>query len=120
MATSPLQSRPKPEGRKPPPNAGPPDLDELWRDLNRKLGGLFGKPSGGNSGGGNGGGYQPDMKSAGIGAGLIAAVVVVDLARYWLFHRARGPASRHHPVWQIPFDCQCGFQLAHAVPDSAP
>lgn len=69
---------PKPEGRKPSPNAGPPDLDELWRDLNRKLGGLFGKPSGGNSGGGgNGGGYQPDMKSAGIGAGLIAAVVVV-------------------------------------------
>ena len=69
---------PKPEGRKPSPNAGPPDLDELWRDLNRKLGGLFGKPPGGNSGGGgNGGGYQPDMKSAGIGAGLIAAVVVV-------------------------------------------
>jgi hypothetical protein len=21
---------------------GPPDLDELWRDFNRKLGGLFG------------------------------------------------------------------------------
>ncbi len=65
---------PKPEGRKPAPNAGPPDLDELWRDLNRKLGGLFGKPPGGNSGGG---GYQPDMKSAGIGAGLIAAVLVM-------------------------------------------
>ena len=39
---------PKPEIRRPAPNAGPPDLDELWRDLNRKLGGLFGKPSGGN------------------------------------------------------------------------
>ena len=23
-------------------NDGPPDLDELWRDFNRKLGGLFG------------------------------------------------------------------------------
>ena len=23
-------------------NQGPPDLDELWRDFNRKLGGLFG------------------------------------------------------------------------------
>lgn len=68
---------PKPESRKPTPNAGPPDLDELWRDLNRKLGGLFGKPSGGNSGGGNGGGYQPDMKSAGVGAALIALVAVV-------------------------------------------
>ena len=67
----------KPEGRKRAPNSSPPDLDELWRDLNRKLGGLFGKPSGGNSGGGSGGGYQPDMKSAGIGAGLIAAVVLM-------------------------------------------
>ena len=68
-------------------NQGPPDLDELWRDFNKKLGGLFGglggnKPGqrpnnqpGGN--GGNGGGFQPDMKSAGIGAGLIAAVVVL-------------------------------------------
>ena len=68
------------------PNQGPPDLDELWRDFNRKLGGLFGgvkggqRPNGSNNGGGNGGsggGFQPDMKSAGIGVGLIAAVVVL-------------------------------------------
>ena len=64
------------------PNQGPPDLDELWRDFNRKLGGLFGGKNGqrpaNNNGGGNnsggGGGFQPDMKGAGIGAGLIAAV----------------------------------------------
>ena len=69
------------------PNQGPPDLDELWRDFNRKLGNLFGgaKPGskrggfGGNNGngGGSGGGFQPDMKSAGIGAGLIAVVAVL-------------------------------------------
>jgi membrane protease subunit HflK len=63
------------------PNHGPPDLDELWRDFNRKLGGLFGgKGRRGDNGGGFGGGggnFQPDMKSAGIGAGLIAAVVVL-------------------------------------------
>jgi len=56
--------------------SGPPDLDELWRDFNRKLGGLFGgakKPPAGN-GGGN---FQPDMKSAGIGAGLIVGVLVL-------------------------------------------
>ncbi len=73
-------------------NQGPPDLDELWRDFNKKLGGLFGgmggnKPGnrqnpqssgdGGNNGGNSGGGFQPDMKSAGIGAGLIAAVAVL-------------------------------------------
>ncbi len=71
----------KPEnGRGQGPNQGPPDLDELWRDFNRKLGGLFGGKGrrGGDSGGGpGGGGFQPDMKSAGIGAGLVAAVVVL-------------------------------------------
>jgi len=79
---------PKDEERKPQGsgNQGPPDLDELWRDFNRKLGGLFGnaKPggrgsNGGDSGGGRGGpnGFQPDMKTAGIGAGLIAGVAVL-------------------------------------------
>jgi modulator of FtsH protease HflK len=64
-------------------NQGPPDLDELWRDFNRKLSGLFGGKGGnrrGNFGGGDnggGGGFQPDMKSAGIGAGLIAAVAAL-------------------------------------------
>ena len=74
----------RPQGQK--PNQGPPDLDELWRDFNRKLGGLFGgAKNGGNRGGfggggnkgPNGGGFQPDMKSAGIGVGLIASVAVL-------------------------------------------
>ena len=58
-------------GQNPGPTQGPPDLDELWRDFNRKLSGFFG---GGQGGGGrpgnNGGGFQPSMKSAGIGVGL--------------------------------------------------
>ena len=62
---------------------GPPDLDELWRDFNRKLGGLFagkgsasrGKGTGDNNGGGPN--FQPDMKSAGIGAALVAGVVAL-------------------------------------------
>ena len=79
--------RPQAQG----PNQGPPDLDELWRDFNRKLTGLFGgknassrgrnngNPGGNNGGGsgGNGGGFQPDMKSAGIGVSLIAGVAVL-------------------------------------------
>jgi modulator of FtsH protease HflK len=71
----------RPEGNGRGPNQGPPDLDELWRDFNRKLGGLFGRKRGGGGDGGNfgggGGNFQPDMKSAGVGAGLIAAVVVL-------------------------------------------
>ena len=49
---------------------GRPDLDELWRDFNRKLSGLFGgkggvpRPGGSGNGGGN---FPPDMRSAGIG-----------------------------------------------------
>ena len=65
------------------PGGQPPDLDELWRDLNRKLGGLFGG-RGGNGGrgsmprpGGGDGGFQPDMKNAGIGLGLIAAIALL-------------------------------------------
>jgi membrane protease subunit HflK len=78
--------RPKPQGA----NHGPPDLDELWRDFNRKLGGIFGgnkgganRPQagfGGGAGGGNGGGpggFQPDMKAAGVGVGLIGALAVL-------------------------------------------
>ena len=66
-------------------NDGPPDLDELWRDFNRKLSGLFGGKGGGgarpspDAGGGGGGGspYQPDFKSAGIGVGLIGVVALL-------------------------------------------
>lgn len=67
-------------------NDGPPDLDELWRDFNRKLGGLFGGRPGGprrsddgdRSGGGGGPSFQPpDMRSAGIGVGLIGGVAVL-------------------------------------------
>lgn len=70
-------NRPEGGGNNRGPNQGPPDLDELWRDFNRKLGGLFGRRGGGGFGGGNGGNFQPDMKSAGVGAGLIALVVFI-------------------------------------------
>ena len=65
------------------PNQGPPDLDELWRDFNRKLGGLFGGRGGGSGGnrrpGGTGGpgGFQPDMKNAGVGVGVIGVVALL-------------------------------------------
>lgn len=63
------------------PNQGPPDLDELWRDFNRKLGGLLGGKSG-NGGGGSRGGpgtpsFNPSPKSTGIGVGLVAGVAVL-------------------------------------------
>lgn len=64
--------------RDPKPSGQPPDLDELWRDINRKLAGFFGGKNGGSRGPSNGGnGFQPDMKNAGVGVGLIAAIAVL-------------------------------------------
>lgn len=68
------------------PNDGPPDLEDLWRDFNRKLNGMFGNKRGG--GGGNGGGdgprmpqidFNPKFLSGGIGL-LIGLVAIVWLA----------------------------------------
>ncbi len=111
-------------------NQGPPDLDELWRDFNRKLGGLFGnarpggprRPAGNNSGGGGGGnplgGFQPDMKNAGIGAGLILGVVLLIWLGTGFFIVQEGQQAvitqfgRYHSTvgagfnWRLPYPIQ--------------
>ncbi len=77
-----LQRRKRPlmqEGNR--PNDGPPDLDQLWRDFNKRLNTWLGtgnrgngpNPSGNNDGSNN-------IKGAGIGAGVIVAVI----AFFWL------------------------------------
>lgn len=98
------------------PNQGPPDLDELWRDFNRKLGGLFGGRRGGGGGaGGGGGGFQPDMKSAWVGAGLVALVVVAIWFLTGIFIVQEGQQAvitrfgRYHATvgagfnWRLPY-----------------
>ena len=52
------------------PNQGPPDLEEIWRDFNRKLSGLFGRGSGGDEPRG------PDAKKVGGGAGLLLGLII--------------------------------------------
>jgi len=58
-------------------NDGPPDLDELWRDFNRKLSNLFGGKKGADGGDGGNGSMPPEMKGAGLGLGLVGALVVL-------------------------------------------
>ncbi|MBA4261224.1 MAG: FtsH protease activity modulator HflK [Comamonadaceae bacterium] len=75
-------NRQPPRGQRPQgSNQGPPDLDELWRDFNRKLGGLFGGKGGGGGRGGRGSGgspgFNPSPKTTGIGVGLIAGVAAL-------------------------------------------
>jgi modulator of FtsH protease HflK len=55
-------------------NDGPPDLDELWRDFNRRLNRMFGKTGGGGGEPPRGGPGMPTMKGAGAGLGLIAGI----------------------------------------------
>jgi membrane protease subunit HflK len=56
-------------------NQGPPDLDEIWRNLNRKLNRLLGGRGGGN--GATPGGGGPSAGAMGGGAGLLLALAVV-------------------------------------------
>jgi len=74
-------------GRRPGASDGPPDLDEVWRDFNRRLSGLFGgkrggaggggprTPWGGGNRGGGGSGQGPSMPSMKFSAGLLGVVV---------------------------------------------
>jgi len=108
---------------------GPPDLDELWRDFNRKLSGLFGgkgaggspRPngSGDGSGGGNGSNFQPDMKSAGIGAGLVAGVVAVIWLGSGFFIVQEGQQAVVTSFGKYSHTVEAGFQWRMPYPFQA-
>ena len=57
-----------------PSGDGPPDLEELWRDFNRRLNGLFGRKSGGGSRGGGMGNFGVSPKGTGIGLAALLGV----------------------------------------------
>ncbi|MBI4293769.1 MAG: FtsH protease activity modulator HflK [Betaproteobacteria bacterium] len=53
---------------------GPPDLEEMWRNFNQKLGGLFGR----NRRGGGGPSIEPpSFKQMGGGIGLLAGLILL-------------------------------------------
>ncbi len=61
---------PDPDDRRPPPRGreeNPPDLEEVWKDFNKKLGSLFGNSS--RSGGGSTGNNWGGNKNNGSGGG---------------------------------------------------
>lgn len=69
----------KPNGGNKGGNQGPPDLEELWRDFNRRLSGLLGRKGGGDGGdGGDGGSRMPMLnpRQFGGGIGLLVALIV--------------------------------------------
>ena len=68
-------------------NQGPPDLEEVWRDFNQRLSGMFGgkrsgRGSGFGGGNGGGGGNRPELPGFSFkqfrgGFGVLAALVLV-------------------------------------------
>ncbi|MEY4317256.1 MAG: FtsH protease modulator HflK [Pseudomonadota bacterium] len=113
--------KPPPSGNRP-GAGGPPDLDELWREFNRKLGGLFGgKGSGGSEPPPNGapqGPFGPDFKGAKVGLGVVAAVVIAIWASTGFFIVQEGQQAvitqfgRYHSTvgagfnWRLPYPFQ--------------
>lgn len=103
---------------------GPPDLDELWRDFNRKLSGLFGSRGGGPRGGdvppgGGGSPFQPDMKSAGIGVGLIGGVVLVVWGGSGFFIVQEGQQAVVTSFGKYSYTADAGFQWRFPYPFQA-
>ena len=110
-------------------NDGPPDLDELWRDFNRKLTGLFGNkpgaqrpgPTGGdnNNSGGSNNNFPPDLRSAGIGVGLVAGVVALIWLGSGFFIVQEGQQAVVTSFGKYSHTADAGFQWRMPYPFQA-
>lgn len=103
---------------------GPPDLDELWRDFNRKLGSVFGNKSRG--GGQNGGGPPrhplggaPDPTSARIGAGVVAGIVALVWLGSGFFIVQEGQQAVVTSFGKYSHTSDAGFQWRFPYPFQA-
>jgi len=99
-------------GKRNNPQGGPPDLDEIWRNLQRRLAALFGQ-RGHDDGGGTGGGSGGNGLRVGGAALVIALVIVVWFASgfYIVDEGRRGVVTRFGkyiettlpgPRWHLP------------------
>ncbi len=103
---------------------GPPDLDELWRDFNRKLGSVFGNRQRG--GGANGGGpprnplgSSPDPTSARIGAGVVVGIVALVWLGSGFFIVQEGQQAVVTSFGKYSHTSDAGFQWRFPYPFQA-
>jgi len=98
-------------------NDGPPDLDEMWRDFNRRLSSLFGRKGKGRGPGGLG--PRPDNgRNARIGVGIVIGVLIAIYLGSGVFVVQEGQAAvvlqfgkYRHTVgqgvhWRLPYPFQ--------------
>jgi membrane protease subunit HflK len=94
-------------------SGGPPDLDEIWRNVNRRMNALFGRRTGDDGGNGSGGPPRRGLALGGAGL-LVALVLLVWLASgfYIVDEGRRGVVTRFGkytettqpgPRWHLPF-----------------
>src|SRR5262249_28101995 len=94
-----------------------PDLDELWRDFNRKLSNLFGgKGSGPGRGMGDDSGFEPDMRGAGLGAFIIAGLVAVIWLGSGFFIVQEGQQAVILTFGKFSHTADAGFQYRFPYP----
>ena len=89
---------------------GPPDLDEIWRNVNRRMGEIFGRK------GDDGGGDRPPRRGLAMGGAgmLVALILIVWLASgFYIVDEGRRGVVTHFgkyiettlpgPRWHLPF-----------------
>jgi membrane protease subunit HflK len=102
---------------------GPPDLDQVWKDFNRRLNGLFGKgggrrPSGPNGPNGSppfgGGGLTP--KQTKVGFGVVGAAIVLLWLGSGFFIVQEGQVGVITQFGAYKSTAQAGFQWRYPYP----
>ncbi|CAH2793406.1 MAG: HflK protein [uncultured Paraburkholderia sp.] len=84
---------------------GPPDLDEMWRDFNRRLSRVFGR-----KGGGGGAGRPDNGRAARIGVGIVIGVLIAIYLGSGVFVVQDGQAG---VVFQFGKYCYTASQGVH-------
>ncbi|GMV55296.1 MAG: hypothetical protein AMXMBFR6_11010 [Betaproteobacteria bacterium] len=103
-------------------NSGPPDLEELWRDANRRLSTLFGKRTESQAGNRNGGPTEPPTPMSprvfGSGIGIVVGILLIvwlGSGFYIVDASQRGVVlqfGRYHETtppglqWRLPYPIQ--------------
>ena len=103
--------------KRPPQGNGPPDLDQVWRDFNNRLGSLFGRGNGGgsrpNPSPGMGG---PTPRQSKIGLGIIAAGAVALWLGSGFFIVQEGQVAVLTQFGKYKSTAQAGFQWRIPAP----
>src|SRR5689334_21843115 len=92
-------------------SGGPPDLDEIWRNVNRRMGDLLGRRQSGDTG--NGGPPRRGLALGGVGLVLLLVLLVWLASGFYIVDEGRrGVVTRFGkytettlpgPRWHLPF-----------------